>query len=50
MVKEIHRVGKIEDSQIYQISKVDFIPFEVILLSFFKNIKKCRVKAKTLLK
>lgn len=48
MVKEIHRVGKIENSPIYQIANVDFIPFEVIHLILLKILKNTRVKVKTL--
>lgn len=29
MVKDVHRVGKLEEANVYQISTVSFIPFEV---------------------
>ena len=30
MVEEVHKVGKIDDANIYQIAKISFISFEVI--------------------
>ena len=31
MVKDVHKVGKLEEFNVYQISTVSFIPFEVVL-------------------
>lgn len=39
MVEEVHKVGKIDDANIYQIAKISFISFEVINIYITKNFE-----------